>query len=170
VRSFDDFACTKIIAVLNNRGYELLNESSMMLPPNFRAVINQHPEKGRFFSLQTGLALLGNEDFVFVHNADNPFVSSEVLAVLLENIHSSNFIYPTYKGKGGHPLLISRGTAVAIAAEHNSGVSLKDFLKKFHGSAIEIDFPEMLVNINTQEDYRKYFAENHSQPDSSIFR
>ncbi len=153
---YTDFGCKEVVIVVNS---ELSNEPSItsLLSKNIKLVTNPYPDKGRFFSLKCGCKNLDFENDIFVHNVDNPFVEKNLLNELLANQGEYDYLYPSYKGKGGHPILLSQKVVMAITGENNFNQNLKLFLKNFPNSRIEVDNPNVTANINTKEDYNNYF-------------
>lgn len=164
----DKAGCKKTVAVLNNEGIEHYKKIRGYFIDNVTVVLNSHPEYGRFYSLMTGINELGCRSPVLIHNVDNPFITTNTIKSLLSAVVRADFSYPVYKGKGGHPLLISGTLAKKILNEpdhnynhnlnHYLNLNLKEYLKQFNGKAVEVDDEKVLVNINTPEDYRKYFG------------
>ncbi len=155
--------CKQIIAVLNKEGIELLEKNNHYFIDNVSVAFNSHPEFGRFYSLMTGIRELACNTPVLIHNVDNPFITIETIESLLSTSGKADFSYPVYKGKGGHPILISGMVAKKILNEkdhnhnHYLNLNLKEYLKQFSGKKVEVDDEKVLVNINTPEDYKKYF-------------
>ncbi|MCD4695433.1 MAG: hypothetical protein K8S16_04250, partial [Bacteroidales bacterium] len=93
----------------------------------------------------------------FIHNVDNPFVNHCVLQLLFDQLGKGDFAVPVYKGKGGHPVLLSEKIITAIIAEKEHDLNLRDFLKDYSRQEVEVDDETVLVNINTMEEYGNYF-------------
>ncbi len=136
-----------------------------------RAVCNPHPEWGRFYSLMCGLQSLPAGRGCFVQNIDNPFVDEVLLQSLADNLPGNQYVFPLYRGRGGHPLLLGPEivrSATAITAPYPQ---LREFLKGFRGMALPCQSPEVLLNINTPGDYRNFLqsrlADNHLFEDST---
>jgi molybdenum cofactor cytidylyltransferase len=137
----------------------VLNHQFMQFLPlrsNASKIIrNFHPEYGRVYSLQTGLKGSLPSDFVFIHNVDNPFVCQEVIRKMWIKKEKNGFVVPMCNGKGGHPILISKEIVSDILASENTSISLRDLLKNHKRIEIETDSQEILVNVNTWEDYEE---------------
>ena len=156
----------RIIAILNKDGIELLRKNNHHFIDIVSVALNPHPEYGRFYSLMTGIRELACNSPVLIHNVDNPFITVDTIKTLLSLTGKADYSYPVYKGKGGHPLLISGMIAKKLLNEsvhlnhnpdHYLNLTLKEYLKQFTGKPVEVDDEKVLVNINTPEDYRKYF-------------
>ena len=151
---YKEIGIKTIIVVVNSdiRVDEIENCSSDVL-----FIKNEMPEIGRLYSLQLGLRQLFDMDYCFIQNVDSPFVNH----VLITNLHKkrteADYITPVYDSKGGHPILISGGVVETILKENNYDVSLKDLLVGFTRYKVATDDECCLVNINTPEEYEKWF-------------
>jgi len=156
ISEYYNFGCNSIIVVTNAMDAKWFIDNSNILPKNLFILINHHPEWHRFYSLKLAAKEAIKNDYVFVHNVDNPFVNVNVLIELMANRQDTDYIIPTYKGKGGHPILISQKVIQDIASEKEDQLHLKDFLNKFTKKRVEVDDDNILVNINDVDDYRKF--------------
>lgn len=156
VRAFADFGCKEVITVVNERDYKAMSCKNIPLPSKSKVVVNPDPGKGRFYSLKIGLANLREPCSVFMHNIDNPFVIDEVLKKLLTRLPFGDYISPAYKGRGGHPALLSGKVVKDIIKEDKEEISLKDYLSRKKRIKTVVDDERVLVNMNTNEDYSFY--------------
>ncbi len=154
LQAFRDFDCAEVAVVVNLRLYELLL-NALTLPENTHIVLNEHPEYGRFFSLQCGLKALSAKTNTFFHNVDNPFITPEVLKALTVSEKKADVFCPSYQDKRGHPVLISSKVASDIASESNYEWNLRDYLNRYHNVSVPLQDPNILVNINTPEEYAR---------------
>jgi len=156
VRQYLDVGCEQIILVVNAEDSRFLtNGTGSKL--DYRIVINEHPEKGRVFSLQKGINTTEGKGFFFIQNIDNPFASPNLLNLLYENRQKADLIKPVYNGKGGHPVLISEKIARELLQLDDRTISLRDFLAPYPTFRLETDDENILVNINTREDLEKLY-------------
>lgn len=156
VSEFNDFGCGEIVIVINE------DLKKYIIPEDFsndriKVIINNEPEFGRFFSIRLGIKKLKDVDFCFIHNADNPFVNNYILEKLFINRYDSDYVMPSINGIGGHPILLGKSIINCINKEDRNNLNLKEYLKDFKASKIEVNDNSILVNINTLEDYKKYF-------------
>jgi molybdenum cofactor cytidylyltransferase len=126
----------------------------------FIVVENSNPELGRFYSLQLGLKEIGDSEFCFIQNVDNPFVGNDVIDKLWENRDTKGYTSPVFKGERGHPILISRYIMDQISNTENTDISLKNYLANYSKNEVEVDDDLILRNINTREEYFKVVTEN----------
>ena len=152
------FGCKEIVVVMNGDGKKLFDKLNLRLPGIAKIVINRHPEYERFYSLKTGLNSLANSNYIFIHNIDNPFVDKNVLKLLFNTINDADYCTPIFNNRGGHPVLLSNNVVKEILKEDDIEVNLRDFLKQYRGKRIEVLSDMILVNINTPEEYEKFFG------------
>jgi len=157
VQSYHSYGVNEVIIVVNKEGMQFIKSNNMSFPSKVQFEVNDHPDWHRFYSLKLGVRRLINISSVFVHNVDNPFVSHKVLSKLTEQIDNADYISPEYKGRGGHPILITKEVVVDIQKALSDKLHLKSFLNQFKKARIQVNDKKVLVNINTLEDYRKYF-------------
>ena len=85
-------------------------------------IVNEKWQAGRTGSIQCGLSCFGAQiDTVLIHQVDFPFVQSQTIRALFqkfaknksgsngENKTADRIHLPRFKGRNGHPILISRG-------------------------------------------------------------
>lgn len=109
------------------------------------------------YSVMTGLERLAENTDCFIQNVDNPFVTVDLLSSLLPYAHPEGYVVPVFKGKGGHPILLGAKVAKEIFNKEHGDLSLKEVLKNYKKIEMETQDEKVLVNINSKEDYKKYF-------------
>jgi molybdenum cofactor cytidylyltransferase len=111
-------------------------------------------------SLQLGLKFMKNKA-VFMHNIDNPYISNSLLMQMITKLEPDTYVKPLYHNKGGHPILLSaeivNGLLPIEATKENN---LKNALKKHSQILLETNEPDILLNLNTPDDYQS-FIETH---------
>jgi len=153
IKEYSTFGCEKIIIVLNKKGIEIINKNPIKYDDSIIFIENNHLYYERFYSIKLGLENLSNTHPVFIHNVDNPIISHNILQNLISNL-SFDFITPSFKGRGGHPILISFKVAQQIISQEKNNLILSEFLKRFKKQRIEVDDKNILLNINTPEEYQ----------------
>jgi CTP:molybdopterin cytidylyltransferase MocA len=143
----------QVIVVVNKELYNTIQEREILLVPEVQLVINSFPEKGRFFSLQTGVHKLKPGNSCFFQNIDNPFTSDQVLISLIQNKEGASVIIPVFQSESGHPVLINPVVVQKIIVQSDTSIRIDLFLKSFAYKKIEIDENRILTNINSPEDF-----------------
>jgi molybdenum cofactor cytidylyltransferase len=145
----------QVIVVVNSELFKLIQESSLSLSEQVKLVINDKPELGRFYSLQTGVKRLMNGNSCFFQNIDNPFTTKELLDELIGYKNEADVIVPVFQNKSGHPVLINPLVIQQIDAGCDYELRVDMFLKEFTEKRIETEDQRILLNINSKEDYLK---------------
>ncbi len=152
------FGCQKAGVVVNEEGAAFIRNNKENFPPQMIPILNPHPEKGRLHSIKTGIAALQHDGPLFIHNVDNPFVHPATLKALSSAFTGNHCVCPQYQDRGGHPVLIPEKVSRELLREENPDMSLKEFLQAQKVLLVEVDQPEVLININTPEEYRRWFS------------
>ena len=119
-----------------------------------KIVYNKDYEKGMFSSVLTGVK--ETTDNFFVMPGDIPFIKKETFLALLNG--TKPLRYPTYQGKEGHPLYISKALKESLLKEPIES-NLRVFRDRQDKEAIEVDDKNILKDIDTKEQYEKLIAE-----------
>lgn len=147
------FVVSELVLVVN----ESFKLEAFQDDETIKIVINNKIEDGRFYSVQLGLKELKNNS-VFIQNIDNPFVNAGLLMSLQNGIGLADFAVPVYQRKGGHPILISPEAIEPIVNDFKSTSHFNNVLKSFNRQDVFVNDPYIGVNINTPEEYQKYFS------------
>lgn len=156
INEFCSFNCNPVICVINKSIEPDCRR--LRLPSRVKFIINEHPESGRFSSVRTGINEITEADFCFIHNVDNPFVNRDVISRLFALRDPGAWCSPVYAGKGGHPVLIPSSVIGEIAGTHDLTTTLADILNSFPRINMEMPDDTLLRNINTRDDYNKYWG------------
>ena len=157
INEYRSFGCKEIVIVVNETGNNFLIENKIQFPDKVKIVINEHPDWHRFYSLKIGAKSLSEFTMAFIHNVDNPFVNCKVLNKLLKNIDTADYIHPEFNGKGGHPILLSEKIINDVRTTQEDQLHFKDFLNQYSKMKVQVDDEKVLVNINTMEEYKRFF-------------
>ena len=120
-----------IIVIVNSENSSAIKQSLGKIDKRVKFVLNPNPEKGRFWSILTGLKQMEKGRGVFIQNIDNPFISIKLLNGMLENYQSNSFLVPEFNGENGHPLLLGSFLVQELIENGSSFADLKSFLN-FH--------------------------------------
>lgn len=140
--------CSKIIVV---GGYN----SDKLVPildkyPKVQLIHNENYESGMFSSVIKGFEYMMG-DRVFMIPGDYPLIDPNVYKAMLGV--DDNIVIPIYKGKKGHPLLMSKAMIRLLLSNKNKFSNLRDFINSHGFSTFEVDCPGILFDVDTQEDY-----------------
>lgn len=120
-------------------------------------VYNQNYQEGMYSSVVAGVSSLkADRSGFFLLPADMPLVKKETIEELLRVYNSTEYdiIYPIYKGKRGHPPLISASLFPAIKNWDGCG-GLRALLSNYQQVATQVEVIDenILNDMDTPEDY-----------------
>jgi molybdenum cofactor cytidylyltransferase len=118
--------------------------------PGLSALPLPRPGLEMFDSLRLGLAaLLGDSDWtrVAILPVDHPLVRPATVAALAAA--AGRAVIPRCAGKHGHPVVLDRAPAAAIADGRLAGPTLRDALARLGAAELELDDPGTTANCNT---------------------
>lgn len=156
IQTFSNFGIKKIVVVTQSKYISILENLCLDMETKPTFVANDFPEFGRLYSLQLGIKALKNVEFSFIQNADSPFIDSETLKLLDLNKNKADYICPMFKAKGGHPVLVNNKTLKHILNSPKNS-NLRDVLNSNSRWNVSVDNDLITVDIDTPEDYQKYF-------------
>ncbi|MCL5990678.1 MAG: NTP transferase domain-containing protein [Bacteroidetes bacterium] len=146
------FGINNIVVVINK---SIITQ--LKLKDDISICINEHLEYERFYSIKLGLEKIGKCVHCFIQNIDNPFVNQFVLNKLFIHKIKSGCTIPIFQKHGGHPVLLGEEIINKILSTKEMNLNFKDILNEFPGKRVDVDDESILRNINTLEDYNKYF-------------
>jgi CTP:molybdopterin cytidylyltransferase MocA len=152
-----------VVLVVGHRRQDLLDGISRR---DITIAENPDYQEGMFTSVCAGVSRLpeGCRGF-FVMPVDIPLVRPATVARLLDEAvrNPGRIIYPTFRGKRGHPTLVTAEMAPEIIAWPGDG-GLKTVLNARPGLALEVPVPDgnILLDIDTGADYQKILARSDS--------
>ena len=158
LNEYISYGCQEIVVVFNSEGLLLFNQLNLNLPNCVTIIVNKHPEWERFYSLKLATKALHEINPVFVSNIDNPFVNHILLDSLSEFSRCAEYIHPVYNGRGGHPFLLSEKVVADLTVEEKDQIHLKEFLGRYSKKSVSVDDDKILLNINTEEEYKRIFV------------
>jgi molybdenum cofactor cytidylyltransferase len=150
--------CDRVVLVAGFRAEEL--EELFRNWPRVEVVKNERYEEGMFSSVQMGVRSVGNRSF-FLALGDMPGIPGDIYRNLLDwdrrlaSIFSgrSHAVIPKYRGKKGHPLLLSPEVKTRILQTDVSR-TLRDVLAEVPTVIVPVDDQGILHDIDTSADYQ----------------
>ena len=126
-------------------------------------VVNRHPERGQFSSLQVGLqeVLSRGRDAAIVALVDRPPAHPRTLARLCEAFRDAYeggkwAVVPEHGSHHGHPILIGREMIEAfLRAPATSNAREVEHSLQQHILYVPVDDPNVVANVDTPEDYER---------------
>jgi CTP:molybdopterin cytidylyltransferase MocA len=126
-----------------------------------KEVFNPAYDQGMFASVRAGVRSLepGIAAF-FLLPVDIPLVKPPTMKALLQAYNSSGalIVYPHFKGRRGHPPLISTASVPNLPPDCDGG--LRAFLGRYDAAALDLEVMDeaVLLDCNTPEDLRRLQA------------
>jgi len=120
--------------------------------PDILLVENPHFEKGMLTSMKASLEHISSESF-FLTLADMPFIQPDTFAILAEKPFR-NALFPLYKGRRGHPVLVNLRLKDTILSAPDNHM-MKDVLNRLPVSEVEVHDPGILKDIDRPLDIER---------------
>jgi molybdenum cofactor cytidylyltransferase len=126
-----------------------------------RAIVCPHWEEGMAASLRCGVAAVGDADWVIVTLGDQPRVTPQVIAAVMDTAESAPIgtaaVRATYDGVPGHPVALSRAMLPGVAKlrgdvgarELLGSASVRTFEAGRLCDPTDVDTPEELEGLRT---------------------
>ncbi len=152
----------EIIVVLGFRESEI---RSRLAGAGVQFAINRDYSKGMLSSLKTGLPLVSPRcDGVLIALVDQPMVGPEAINPLVISFgdYEKRISVPTYEGKHGHPIIISRELEDEIMKLDETDPEGLKALINTHRHEIQevpVDSPAVLDDIDLPADYARLVAQ-----------
>ncbi len=136
-----------------------------------RHVYNPDYRQGKTTSLRAGVRALegvghGEGDSVLILNVDQPRSPETVRRVIALHAEGREgglrdrphlITVPVYRGKGGHPVVLSASLVPEMAGITEETLGLKAVVKRHAADTqrLEVDLPEILLDLNTPQEYER---------------
>lgn len=149
----------RILVVVNLNNEDRIKKACVKFENKIQFVLNVNAEKGRHWSVLTALKQVELGRGVFIQNIDNPFTSVALLRAMLRSYQPNSFLVPQFNGKNGHPLLLGSNLVAEMKTNSDTITDLKHFLNKQEKRSLITQEKAILANINSPEEYGKWFSD-----------
>lgn len=163
IQEFTDFGCKKIVVVYNDQVKEFQNFITSNKNNTIVFVKNSQTSLGRFYSLKLGLNATDKKTPCFIHNIDNPFLNQSILDLVYSKHLKADYISPEFKGRCGHPSLLSAKVSGKLSNETMNGFILNEYLRQFDRLKVPVQSKDILIDIDTPLEYSKLFKKETAQ-------
>lgn len=132
---------------------------------NGKVVVNNDWGNGQLSSIITGLNAFELTDCngVLIVPVDHPLFTSSLILELLQAFKESKkqIIIPTHRQRRGHPIIISKNLFGELRNAPIQ-IGMRSVVHAHEDEICEVPTEEegVLINIDTPEDYQKYFLDN----------
>ena len=145
-----------VVVVLGHHAEEIGNSLPARL--GLEIAVNTNYKAGQLSSLQAGIkALAPDVTGALLTLVDHPAVEDSTIATMIEVFFASDvpIVVPRYRGRRGHPVLLSRALLVEIAALPPTA-SAKQVIHAHLDAALQLDVddPGVLRDIDTPADFQ----------------
>ncbi len=122
------------------------------IPPSVQSLQLPKPDLDMFASLRLGVQHLVKDQSwgrLILLPVDHPLVNAATITTLAAQDRPAAI--PTLDGRHGHPIMISRSIAEAIAGERLPGPTLREVLRAAPAHDVPVDDRGIRANCNTPE-------------------
>ena len=152
----------RVVVVLGHRSDELKAELAGIEGVAWQ--LNPDYLQGKTTSIKAGLSSLGSEqlDALLILNVDQPRNADVIRSLLKEHQSQGSLItIPTHKGKGGHPIILSRSLLDELREIDEETYGIKAVVQRHLDATrrVEMEAPEVLWDLNTPEEYQRVLEE-----------
>ena len=152
-----DGGAERVVVVLGHRAGEL--RPLMQGKEGVSWTLNPDYRQGKTTSIKAGLSALDSDavEDILLLNVDQPRTASDVAHILsVHRAHSYAVTVPEYQGKGGHPIVLSAALLPELREINEESQGIKAVVRRRPESVnrIPLDNPEILLDLNTPEQYR----------------
>ena len=149
----------EIFVVLGHRASEVRQR---LAGTGMQYVINESFQQGMFSSVKLGWSQISSStDAVLIALVDQPMVTTAIINQVIDAYRGQSekrIAIPTYSGKQGHPIVMSRDFEEELMAMANdTPYGLKALLERHRDDilAVEVDSPAILEDIDRPADYER---------------
>ena len=125
-------------------------------------VINEDYQTGMASSLRKGISALGDEtDACLIGLGDTPLLNRATIASIIKAYknYQNKIVVPFYKGKKGHPILITKDFFPELLAVQGD-IGARTVLKNHWEEVLRLDVEDagVIIDLDTPESYQNYYC------------
>ena len=150
----------RTVVVVGHHKAEIESQVSSGTP----VIYNPDYEQGMITSLQAGIRAVPREARgALLFLVDHPLVQRDTIELLIKKLAPGRIVLPTFKGRRGHPVLFASDILQEILSLTTSqGANIVVRKDPTRVVEVSVDFPGILVDVDTPEDFRK--LQNEHEP------
>ncbi|NIN52010.1 MAG: NTP transferase domain-containing protein, partial [Nitrososphaeria archaeon] len=158
----DNASKSKVDQVIVVVGHEKDKISEALSGLNCRIVYNADFEKGQSYSVKVGVqSVEENAEAVLILPGDVALISPEAINKVIDDYRKSKvpIVVAAYGEKMGHPILFDRTLLGEVMEIKEETFGLRALVNRYRSQIrkVEVGSQEVLVDIDTEEDFKKYF-------------
>ncbi len=148
----------EIVVVLGNKPWEIADAIKPRLN-RIKTVVNERYEDGMTSSFKTGLRQIGRADAAFLVLGDQPILDPRFLDIMIEQMEKNRgkalIVSPIYRGKKGHPFLLSKELFSEILSL-KEGEVIRDIIHRHSDQLLTVEgVGWTIMDIDTPEDFAR---------------
>lgn len=168
IQYFQNIGMKNIYIGLGYDHEKYLKQSHFLKNNKTQVIINKTPEKGSFSTLKHVLKQVQNLswDYAIVLHIDHALPTDQLINELTQKTHYF-VVKPTYKGKSGHPIMLSQECTKYLIQQPDSSQLNKE-IRKLPIEKIfwlPINTETILYNLNTKKQWMNYLTRSFHQTD-----
>ena len=161
VEKYRELGIRQIVIVTNsenNAAIKKLTKYNWL--DSVKIVVNENIELGKLHSVKTGLRHVSPDMlYCYLQDVDRPLINRNLLLQLYSGKLVLGYSSLVYQNKRGHPILIGKNVIGVLKKMPVVKQTLNEVLKQFPSIDSSTINKNILVNINTPEDYATHFGD-----------
>ncbi|MEM2163174.1 MAG: nucleotidyltransferase family protein [Candidatus Bathyarchaeia archaeon] len=162
----------EVIVVL---GFEARKIIEVLRKFNCKFVLNRSFHEGQSSSVKAGVrAIINKAEAAIILPGDMALITPRSINMVIEEYYKSKspIVIASYQGRLGHPILFDRSLFEEILSIDEETMGLKAIVERYKECIrkVEVDSPEVLIDIDRKEDLekiRQYFSTSSPNPHAS---
>lgn len=149
-------------------GYEAEKVKEQLLRLRCKLVMNENYLKGQSESVKAGLsAVSSSAEAVMVLPADVALIDEQSINKVIDEYRRSKnlIVIASHQNKSGHPILLDRRLFPEISGIGEDTLGLKAVINRHRAEVnyVEVGTDNALIDIDTQEEFDRYFQRRSSR-------
>jgi molybdenum cofactor cytidylyltransferase len=159
VRTAKRSTVDEVVVVL---GYEAHKVKEHLSGLDCKLVINENYAKGQTESVKVGLGAVSSDaDALTILPADVALIDAQSINRVAEEYRrsKSRIVIASHNRRSGHPILIDRALFREVSDVNEETLGLKAVINRHRAEInyVEVGTENVLIDIDTQEEFNKYF-------------
>jgi len=165
VKSAVSSKADEVIVVL---GHDASKIREVLKNFNCKFVFNEEYHAGQSSSVKVGVkTVMRYADAVIILPGDVALITPKPIDMVIEEYRKSGtpIVVASHGGRAGHPILFDRSLFREIMGINEETMGLKAILNRYRDviRKVEVGSEEVLIDIDTEDDFKKYFRETPSE-------
>lgn len=159
VKTAKGSSADEVIVVL---GHEAEKVREQLVKLDCKLVVNENYMRGQSESVKVGLAAVSSSaEAVMILPADVALIDAESINSVIDEHRKSksHIVIASHKHQSGHPILLDRALFQEVSQIDESALGLKAVINRHRSEVkyVEVGTENVLIDIDTREEFDKYF-------------